>query len=129
MAHTMYRHILVITSYYYYHCKQENALYVTTFHNQFIQKCKCFIFDIIYGWKAQLLLYSNQKTLLGILSKQKLLVPKDWYLKLYFQFFLGNGSFCHKWYIPYLWLNFVSGIFWLIWIHSGFILFLVRYVL
>ena len=46
----------------YYRCKQENAICVTNFHCQFIQKCKFFIFDIIYSWKAQLLLYSNQKT-------------------------------------------------------------------
>ena len=55
-------------------------------------------FDIIYGWNAQLLLYCNQKsTLLGIFSKQKFLVLKDWYVKLWCpQFFLCNWPFFHS---------------------------------
>ena len=84
-------------------------------------------FDIIYGWNAQLLLYCNQKsTLLGIFSKQKLLVLKDWYVKLWCpQFFLGNWPFSHsngtsfeaklcKWYfsieLESFWVYFVSGL-------------------
>ena len=43
---------------YYQHCKQENSICVTIFNCQFIQKYRFFIFD---GWKAQFLLYSNQK--------------------------------------------------------------------
>ena len=74
-----------------------------------------FFISIYYGWKAQLLLYSNQKThFWKYLASKKLLVVKDWYLKLSLPyFFIGNWPFCHSngtSFEP----NFANGIFWLI---------------
>ena len=68
---------------YHYCCKQENATCVTTFPHQFIQKCKFFMFDIIYGWKAQLLLYSNKKNKQAKVTSAQRLISKTMILPIF----------------------------------------------